>query len=484
VSAALELRGISKRFGTVVALHGASLEVQPRSIVALLGENGAGKTTLMRVAFGLVRPDAGEILIDGQVARLTTPAEAIDLGVGMVHQHFAQVPALTAAENMSLGGHGWFSAERAASRLREVATETGLQVDPSAPVEALPTGAQQRLEIVTALARGARLLILDEPTAVLTPQESTELLRFLRRFADEGGAVVLITHKIREALGVADVVTVMRRGRTVLGLPRAAATEDAVARAMLGDTAGEGSRRELFGAPAPHVSHPDAPPVAVARDLVIEGSRGTAVVRGATLAVRGGEIVGIAGVEGSGVHELVRALAGRLTPTAGTLELPSHIGFVPEDRQRDALIPEWTIAENLALRTAGTARGRVAWRAMERSAAELLDRFDVRADGPHAIVGALSGGNQQKLVLARELEGDPPLLVVEQPTRGLDIAASATIHERLLAARDGGAAVVIASADLDELIMLADRLLVMFEGRPIEVARDRDAVGRAMVGLE
>jgi simple sugar transport system ATP-binding protein len=483
VSAALSLRGIAKRFGTVAALRDASLEVHPRSIVAVLGENGAGKTTLLRVAFGLVQPDAGQLLIDGQAVRLTSPAAAIALGVGMVHQHFALVPALTAAENMSLGGRGWFSADRAAARLRQVADDTGLAVDPAAPVETLSTGAQQRLEIVTALARGARLLILDEPTAVLTPQESAELLRFLRRFADEGGAVVLITHKLREALGVADTVTVMRRGRTVLDLPRAAATEDAVAQAMLGDAPAPDSRRELLGTPAPHASHPGAAPVAVARDLVIEGRRGLAVVHGATVALRRGEIVGIAGVEGSGVHELVRALAGRLAPTSGTLELPPCIGFVPEDRLRDALIPDWTISENVALRTAGTARGRLAWRAMDRSAAQLLEQFDVRADGPGAVVGTLSGGNQQRLVLARELAGDPPLLVVEQPTRGLDIAAAATIHERLIAARDRGAAVVIASADLEELIRLADRLLVMFEGRLREVDRDREAVGRAMLGL-
>ena len=484
MSAALALRGIAKRFGRVAALHDASLEVYPRSIVALVGENGAGKTTLARVAFGLVQPDAGQMLIDGREIRLTSPSQAIALGIGMVHQHFALVPALTAAENMSLGDRGWFSAERARLRLHQVGGETGLPVDPAAPVETLPTGAQQRLEIVTALAKGARLLVLDEPTAVLTPQESVELLRFLRRFADEGGAVVLITHKLREALGVADVVTVMRRGRTVLDVPRAAADEDSIARAMLGESRDPDKRRELLGAPVRHVSHPDAAPIVTARDVVMAGVRGTPVVRGATLTLRPGEIVGLAGVEGSGVHELVRALAGRLAPTSGVLELPLHIGFVPEDRLRDALIPEWTITENVALRESGAARGRMPWSVLERSAAELLEQFDIRAASPHDAVGTLSGGNQQRLVLARELAGNPPLLVVEQPTRGLDIAASAAIHERLIAARERGAAIVLASADLDELIMLADRLLVLFEGRPKEVMPDREAVGRAMLGLE
>lgn len=483
MSAILSLRGISKRFGAVTALREASLDVRPRSIRAVLGENGAGKTTLMRVAFGLVQPDAGHVLLDGREVRLSSPSQAIDLGVGMVHQHFALVPALTAAENASLGGRGWFSAERAAERLRRVAGETGLSIDPSARVETLPTGAQQRLEIVTALARGARLLILDEPTAVLTPPESAELMRFVRQFADEGGAVVLITHKLREALGVADEVTVMRRGRTVLHVPRSAADEDSIARAMLGDTAGAHRRREVLGTPSPHAFRAEAGTVVIARDVAVAGPRGTLAVRDASFVLRSGEIAGIAGVEGSGVYELVRALAGRLTPAAGTLDLPSRIGFVPEDRLRDALVREWSITENVALREAGAARGRISWRSIEREADRLIKLFDVRADSPAAVVGTLSGGNQQKLVLARELDGDPPLIVVEQPTRGLDIAASATIHERLLAARDRGAAVVIASVDLDELIMLADRLLVMFGGTVRDVARDRDAAGRAMLGL-
>lgn len=484
MSAVLELRGISKQFGTVAALREASIVVHPRSIVALVGENGAGKTTLMRVAFGLVRPDAGQVLIDGREARLTTPAQAMESGIGMVHQHFALVPALTAAENSSLGRTGWFSARRAAARLERAAAASGLSVDPSARVDELPTGAQQRLEIATALARGARLLILDEPTAVLTPQESTELLHFVRRFADEGGAVVLITHKLREALGVADAVTVMRRGRTVLDVPRAAATEESVARAMLGDAPDPSSQRELVGTPVPHAVPPDSPPVATARHLIVAGTRGTPTVRGASFTLRSGEIVGIAGVEGSGVHELVRALAGRIEPSGGSLELPRQIGFVPEDRLRDALVPEWTIIENVALRDAGTARGRLPWGSIERETAELLTQFGVAAGGPRTVVATLSGGSQQRLVLARELAGKPSLLVVEQPTRGLDIAATAAIHERLRAARDGGAAVVVVSADLDELIMLADRLLVMYEGRPTEVVREREALGRAMLGLE
>ena len=484
MTAVLTLHDISKRFGAVQALRGASLEVPRGAIVALLGENGAGKTTLMRVAFGMVRPDAGEVRIDGRAGRPTSPAEAMRRGLGMVHQHFALVPALTAAENFSLGGRGWFGGAESAARMRALAEETGLAVDPDASVASMPAGAQQRLEIVKALARGARCLILDEPTAVLTPQESAELLRFLGAFARSGGAVVLITHKLREALGVADLVTVMRRGRTVLTLASGEITESRVADAMLGEAATPPGRRELLAAPLAHARDPSAPIVAQARDLDLGGPREEPAVRGASLELRGGEIVGVTGLDGSGVHELVRALAGRLSPIAGSLRLPASIGFVPEDRLRDALVPEWTIVENIALRGAGGMRGRLPWRQLNRRAAELMQRYDVRASGPGARVSTLSGGTQQKLVLARELAGDPTLLVVEQPTRGLDIAASAFVHDRLLEARDRGAAVVIASADLDELLMLADRVLVMFEGRVREVERDHLAVGRAMLGLD
>ena len=484
MNAMLSLRGIAKRFGAVQALRDASLDVPAGSIVALLGENGAGKTTLLRVAFGMVRPDAGVVRIDGRDVRPASPAAAMRLGLGMVHQHFALVPALTAAENMSLGGRGWFSASRAAERLLRIGAETGLTVDPLAPVESLGAGAQQRLEIVSALSRGARCLILDEPTAVLTPQESSELLRFLRAFAAEGGAVVLITHKLREALGVADAVTVMRRGRTVLAVPHSEATEASVAAAMLGEQHTPTAARELFGRRPPHTADPHARVVAAARELHVPGARGAPAVQGASLELRAGEIVGLAGVEGSGVRELVRILARRLAPTGGSLTLPERIGFVPEDRLHDALVPEWNVMENVALRGAGAARGSLPWRSIERESASLIREYDVRAEGPRAPVSTLSGGNQQKLVLARELAGDPALVVVEQPTRGLDIAASAAVHERLFEARDRGAAVVIVSADLDELLMLSDRLLVMFEGRLRETALDRHAAGRAMLGLD
>ena len=483
MTAALSLRGVGKRFDRVVALRDASLDVHSGTIVALLGENGAGKTTLMRIAFGLLQPDGGEVWIAGRPVRLTSPAQAMALGVGMVHQHFALVPDLTAAENMSLGKRGWFNANAAAGRLREVAAEAGLRVDPLARVETMTTGAQQRLEIVTALARGANLLILDEPTAVLTPQESEELLRFLRKFADQGGAVVLITHKLREALGSADVLAVMRRGRTILTSPRDQIDQETVARAMLGEAPDADRRRVLLEAPARRVKPEHPIPVAVAHELALAGPRGVPAVRGVSLTIFAGEIVGIAGVEGSGVNELVRALAGRVTPIGGKLQLPSEIGFVPEDRLRDALIPEWSLTENVALRGAGSARGRMDWRRIERNTANLIAEFDVRARDTGMTAGALSGGNQQKLVLARELAAEPALLVVEQPTRGLDVAASAAIHARLIEARDRGAAVIVTAADLDELLMLADRLLVMFEGRSTEVTRDREAVGRAMLGL-
>ncbi|HEU4564621.1 MAG TPA: ATP-binding cassette domain-containing protein [Gemmatimonadaceae bacterium] len=550
---ALELRHIAKRFGAVRALADGSIVVRRGTVHALLGENGAGKTTLMRIAFGMVRADAGEVLVDGAVARLARPADAIARGIGMVHQHFTNVPAMTVAENVALGaarGRHRYRAARAADAVRRIAASSGLALDPGVLAADLPASAQQRLEIVKALARDARTLILDEPTAVLAPAEVTELLAFLRRFADAGGAAVVITHKLREALAAADDVTVMRAGRTVATMPARAATAEALARAMLGEGTGEesalgapalgagapprlhdaadepipahhshapdtGTTRRVVtdgatpsatvtptagvtpapdGAPrpaaipSPAVTPPPAtapPPIAAARDLYVRDERGLATVRGVTLELRAGEILGVAGVEGAGQRELLRALAGRLPPVAGELALPApeRIGFVPEDRHRDAIIADWTLTENVALRGAGRARGILPWGRIARHTAALIAEHDVRAPSPEVPIGALSGGNQQKLVLARELDGRPLLLVVENPTRGLDIAATQAVQGRLRRARDAGAAVVLASSDLDEVLAIADRVVVMFAGRAREVPPDRDAVGRAMLGL-
>ena len=509
----LALRRVHKRFGEVVALDDAGLEVAPGTVHALLGENGAGKTTLVRIAFGLVRADAGEVLVDGVVRRFRSSADAIAAGIGMVHQHFSLVPAMTAAENAALGGHGLFHPREAAARLAHVAAEAGLRVDPNARVDELGVAAQQRLEIVKALARGARVLILDEPTAVLAPSETDELLAWLRRFASGGGAAVLITHKLREAIAVADDVTVLRRGRTVLSRAAGGIGASELAAAMVGPAAGddvavvlEAERSDAattIGGPPPtakvaptaHSTITDpalvgsdglAPATVRAHHVTLSDARGVTIVRDATFTVDAGEIVGVAAVEGAGQHELLRALAGRQHPTAGVLMLPAADGtaFIPEDRHRDGVALELSLVENVALRGAGARRGLVRWRELARRATGLIAHHDVRAAGAHAPMSTLSGGNQQKLVLARELSDGPALVVAENPTRGLDVHATAQVHARLREARDRGAAVVVYSTDLDEVLALATRVLVVHAGTVRELPLDRERVGRAMLGAE
>ncbi|HEX5831964.1 MAG TPA: ATP-binding cassette domain-containing protein, partial [Gemmatimonadaceae bacterium] len=474
-SAALALDDVTKHFAATRALDGASLHVARGSLHALLGENGAGKTTLARVAFGLVHPDAGTVAVDGVPRAIPTPRAAIALGIGMVHQHYTLVPAFTVAENVALGGRGPFHRAHAAERVRRLAEDTGLAVDPMRPVATLSVAGQQRVEILKALARGARVLLLDEPTAVLAPAEAEELLSWLRRFVAAGNTALLVTHKLDEAMRYADQVTVLRHGRTVLAAPTAAITSDALVRAMLGAS----GIPDDTPAPAPH---PGAP-VLEAHALRVRDAAGVERVRDATFTVRAGELVALAGVEGAGQHELLRALAGRLPPAGGTLRRPREVGFVPEDRQRDALVLELPLTENVALRGAGARRGLMPWRALRAHTAALLAAHDVRARGPDAPAGALSGGNQQKLVLARELDGEPPVLVVENPTRGLDVRATAAVHARLRTARDRGAAVLVHSVDLDELLLLADRVLVMHAGTVHAVERERGAIGRAMLGV-
>lgn len=478
----LSLEGITRRFGAVTALENVSVTVRPGTVHALLGENGAGKSTLMRIAFGALAPSAGTMRWKGAPVAFSSPAAALAAGIGMVHQHFTLVPAMTVAENVALGGHGRFHPVRAAARVREVASRAGLTLDPEARVDTLPVGAQQRCEIVKALARDVQLLILDEPTAVLAPGEAQELLAWVRGYANAGNAVVLITHKLRDALAVADEVTVLHRGRVSLTARAADTTQQALAQAMLGggvpsivpDTAAPD--RVITATPA------TGPVVLAAADARWRDARGVERVRGATLSVRAGEIVGIAAVEGSGQHELLRLLAGRLEPSAGTITRPARIGFVPEDRHRDALLLDSPLFENLALQGAGTRRGRMHWPALRDATSRLLDRFDVRARGADAVARTLSGGNQQKFVLARELSEAPPALVVENPSRGLDFKATAAVQQALIDARRTGTAVVVYSSDLDEVLLLADRVYVMFDGAVREVRHDREAVGRAMLG--
>ncbi len=479
-ASALSFRNIHKRFGPTLALDGAELDVQAGTLHALLGENGAGKTTLMRIAFGTLRADAGTMRVEGAERSWRSSADAIGAGIGMVHQHFLLVGAMTVAENVALGSRGFFrgfNPHEAALLVRHVGEESGLLLDPAARVSELSVGMQQRLEIVRSLAHDARLLILDEPTAVLSPGDSQELYGWLRRFVARGRTVVLITHKVREALAVADAVTVLRRGRTAFSAPVSGLDEQAMVSALLGESPAPATEPAV----ASGVGQGD--PVLACERVSVVDARGVTRLREASLEVRAGEIVGIAGVEGAGQHELLHLLAGRLPPATGRVRLPARIGFAPEDRQRDALIPEMTLVENVALKEAGVTRGLMPWNAYSRRTAALIRAHDVRATGETSLAATLSGGNQQKFVLGRELEGAPEALVVENPTRGLDIRAIAHVLGRLRAARAAGVAVVVYSSDLDEVLALADRTVVCFGGRLIPVANDAVAAARAMVGL-
>ena len=486
---ALVMRDVAKRYGGTQALAGASLFVRPGTVHALLGENGAGKTTLMRIAFGLERPDRGTIQIAGRAARFASAADAIQLGVGMVHQHFSLVPVMTVAENVALGGRGTLDLARIRDRLHLLSERTGFALDPNAIVATLSVAAQQRVEIAKALMHEARLLVLDEPTAVLAPAESAELLRWLRAYADAGNAAVLITHRLREALSVADDVTVLRRGRTVLTAPRAESTPRSLTTAMIGTDAESSDVKRSSGLDAAETDEATrGEPVFRARKITIADERGVPRIRDASAEVWPGEIVGIAAVDGNGQRELLRAFAGRLDPVAGTLRRPANVGFVPEDRHRDAVLLDRSLAENVALRGAGARRGVLDWSAVVARTGLLLHAFDVHAEGPTVPMRTLSGGNQQRVVLARELAANddtaPTSVVAENPTRGLDVRATAAVHERLRAAAVAGAGVIVYSSDIDEVLLLADRVLVVYDGRVSEVPAERDTVGRAMVGVE
>lgn len=483
---ALALEGISKRFRAVQALRDVTLRVESGTVHALLGENGAGKTTLMHVAFGMIPPDTGSVRVDGDRVAIHSPADAIAIGLGMVHQHFSLVPAMTVAENLALGGHGLLRTREMSHAVRHIADLTGFALDPSARVENLSVGAQQRVEIAKALVWQARTLILDEPTAVLAPSEAEDLLRWIRRFADAGHAVVLITHKLREALAVADHFTVLRHGRVVHDDIAACSSAFGLTTAMIGSDSPAGTD------PVPVAPTPGSA-VFVANGVTIRDERGAFRLRGASFVAHEREILGVAGVEGAGQHELLRALAGRIEVKEGRIERPPSVGFVPEDRHRDAVLLDRSLTDNVAIRDAGRRRGRMPWRAIRAKAQHLMNEFDVRAPSRDAPLRSLSGGNQQKLVVGREMDmgvgtgqgeaARPPVaLVVENPTRGLDVRATAEVHARLRSARDAGAAIVLYSSDLDEVLALANRLIVLHAGEVREMPLDRDAVGRAMLG--
>ena len=479
----LELENITKRFGSIVALDDVSFTLRPGTVHALLGENGAGKTTLLRLAFGMTGCDEGRLRVRGRDAHFASPADAIAAGIGMVHQHFSLVPSMTVAENIALGGRGRVRRAEIVATVRRIAATTGFALDPDARIDALSVGAQQRVEIAKALTREARILVLDEPTAVLAPSEAWELLDWLRDFVSRGNAAVLITHRLREALTIADDVTVLRHGRVVHAGRAEQASQASLTSSMIGSDA---ATVKLASAPSPATT---AAVLFRAVGLCVTDEHDTVRVRDATFEVHAGEIVGIVGVEGAGQRELLRALAGRRSAASGSVTHPVGVGFVPEDRHRDAVLLDRPLYENVALRGAGTRRGIVKWRAARAQAEALVHSYDVRAPHVHTPMRSLSGGNQQKLVLARELDeslrtlDDTPAIVAENPTRGLDVRATIDMHARLRAARDRGAAVILYSSDLDEVLLLATRVFVAYAGSIREVASDRDAVGRAMLGI-
>jgi general nucleoside transport system ATP-binding protein len=495
----LELRAITKRFPGVLANDRIDFDLQRREVHALLGENGAGKSTLMNIVYGLYRPDEGEIRVSASPLALHSPKDAITHGIGMVHQHFMLIPVMTVAENIVLAGeptHGGvlLDYDAAVERVRELSDRFGLAVDPRARVENITVGQQQRVEILKALYRGAEILILDEPTAVLTPQEGEELFEIIRSLRDEGKSIIFISHKLREVLEIADRITVLRRGKKVETLPREGATEDALARLMVG--------REVLLRVEKKPAEPEEPLLAV-EDLHALDDRGLEAVRGVTFDVRAGEIVGLAGVDGNGQAELVEALAGLRHPTSGRIlvggrnvtrasarrVLDAGVGHIPEDRHRRGLVLDFSLAENLALHDyRRPPNSRFGWLfpgRVIRAARQLLRAFDVRGGGPLTRAAALSGGNQQKVVLAREISRDPRVLLAAQPTRGLDVGAIESVHRRLVETRDSGKAVLLVSLELDEIMSLSDRILVIYEGRIVgEFTPDvsEEELGIAMTG--
>ena len=474
----LQLRGITKRFPGVVANDDIDFDLRRGEIHALLGENGAGKSTLMNILYGLYGADAGEILLAGERLELGSPKAAIEHGIGMVHQHFMLVPVLSVAENIVLAvepRHAGVLLDRAAAhrRVADLSARHGLVVDPDARVAELTVGQQQRVEILKALYRGADILVLDEPTAVLTPQEAQELFEILRALRAEGASIVFISHKLNEVLEIADRITVLRRGRVVDTIPATGATDESLARMMVG--------REVLLRLEKRPAEPAAPLLQVER-LEVADDRGLPAVDDVTFEVRAGEIVGLAGVDANGQRELVEAIAGLRPVRGGRIvvagrdltratvreRLERGLALVPEDRHRRGLVLPFSLAENLALRDyrrpPSSRHGVLDLRAILRRAGRLLREFDVRGGTASTRADALSGGNQQKLVLARELAGEPVVLVAAQPTRGLDVGAIEFVHRRLVAQRDAGRAVLLVSLDLDEILSLADRILVVYEG--------------------
>jgi general nucleoside transport system ATP-binding protein len=496
---ALELRGITKRFGPVVANDRVDFDLRRGEVHALLGENGAGKSTLMSILYGLYHPDEGEILVDGEPVKVDSPSRAIELGIGMVHQHFMLVPVMNVTENIVLGGEprgrgGLLDVREGARRVKELSERYGLAVDPDAVIEDVTVGAQQRVEILKTLYRDARILVLDEPTAVLTAQEAGELFEVLRTLKEAGVAIVFISHKLGEVLEIADRVTVLRRGKKIDTVPTEGSTEQSLARLMVG-------RDVLLQVDKSDRSPGD--PVLEIEDLNVLDDRELEAVRDLSFTVRAGEIVALAGVDGNGQHELVEAVAGLRGAQSGSIKIAgtevlgtgvratsdAGVAHIPEDRHLRGLVLDFTLAENLALREYHkppfSNRGWLNIGRINTRARELLSEYDVRGGSPGALASSLSGGNQQKVAVAREIASNPSLLIAHQPTRGLDVGAIEFVHKRLVAERDAGRGILLVSLESDEVRSLADRILVIYEGRivgefPPEASEEE--LGFAMTG--
>ncbi|HZN21428.1 MAG TPA: ABC transporter ATP-binding protein [Gaiellaceae bacterium] len=495
----LELRGITKRFPGIVANDGIDFDLRRGEVHALLGENGAGKSTLMNILYGLYTPDEGEILVRGEPVRISSPGDAIARGIGMVHQHFMLIPVMSVTENIVLAVEPrrdgiLLDYGAARERVSELARSFGFAIDPDAKIQDITVGQQQRVEILKALYRRADILILDEPTAVLTPQEAVELFGILRNLQREGMSIIFISHKLNEVLDIADRVTVLRRGKKVETVPTAGATEEELARRMVG--------RDVVLRIDKGVSQPGEPLLTV-EDLHVRDDRGLEQVRGVSFEVRAGEIVAIAGVDGNGQTELIDALTGLRRADAGRIVVEGRdvtganarkhfelgVGHIPEDRQRRGLVLEFTLAENIGLHDyRKRPYSRLGWlypkRLLER-ARRLIAEFDVRGGGPKTAGGALSGGNQQKVILAREIDRDPRILIAAQPTRGLDVGAIEFVHRRLVEERDEGRAVLLVSLELEEVLSLADRILVIYEGEIVgefSPSATEEELGVAMTG--
>jgi len=499
MDAALELRGITKRFGRIVANDGVDFDLRAGEVHALLGENGAGKSTLMSILYGLYHPDEGEMIVRGEPVRIDSPRRAIDLGIGMVHQHFMLIPVMTVAENIVLADEprsagGLLDVHAADAKVRELSERFGLTVSPDAVIEDISVGQQQRVEILKALYRDAQILVLDEPTAVLTAQETQDLFKVLRALRDDGKAIVFISHKLGEVLEIADRVTVLRRGKRIDTVATADATEESLARLMVG-------RDVLLRVDKAPLHRRE--PVLEIQGLHARDDRDLPAVQGVDLTVHAGEIVALAGVDGNGQSELIEAITGLRRVDEGSIVVEGRdrtgasardmvaagISHIAEDRQRRGLILNFSIAENLALREYRTRKmskyGWLSSRRMIAAARSLIREFDVRGGEPETMAAALSGGNQQKCVIAREIACNPRVLVAAQPTRGLDVGAIEFVHRRLVAERDAGRGILLMSLESEEVRSLADRILVIYEGRIVgEFPPDatEEELGIAMTG--